>query len=86
MVCAHLAAVEAEVVASGAKETYRGQPWSDNCREWVYFDVVLDVDALRRRLKLAPCVEVHENTDPRSGTERGLVCTRHQDGVIGLLP
>ena len=85
MICEHLRSVEAAVVAAGAHETYRGQPWTDNCREWVYVDVRLDLADLRRRLDLDPCVVDHENTDPRSGTERGLVCTTHHDGVIGLL-
>ena len=32
-----------------------------------------DIRALRKRLNLAPCIEDHENTDPRSGTE---LCSR----------
>jgi hypothetical protein len=85
VICEHLRAVEAAVVATGARETYRGQAWTERCREWVYFDVRLDLDELRRALDLDPCVVDHENTDPKSGTERGLVCTTHHDGVIGLL-
>lgn len=85
MICEHLRAVEAAVVATGARETHRGQVWTDSCREWVYFDVRLDLDELRRTLDLDPCVVEHENTDPRSGTERGLVCETHHDGVMGLL-
>ena len=85
MLCEHLLAVEAAVAATGVAETYRGQAWSDNCREWVYFDTVLDLDGLRASLDLDPCVEEHENLDPKSGTERGLVCSVHHDGVIGRL-
>ncbi len=84
MVCEHLRKVEVAVVASGATETFRGQAWTDNCREWVYFDRVLDLAGLRSRLDLDPCVVDHENTDPKSGTERRLVCTQHHDGIIGL--
>lgn len=83
--CPHLASLEAALVASGAKETFRGQAWSDNCRQWVYFDVVLDIKALRHRFALGPEVEVHENLDPCSGLERGFVCRACNDAVMGLV-
>jgi len=86
MVCEHLAPVEAELKAQGVRITFRGQAWSDNCREWVYFDCVLNRDDLRRRFRLAPCVVDHENRDPRSGMELGLVCTRDHDAIIGRHP
>ena len=41
MVCKHLSELEAALKISGASETFRGQAWSSNGREWVYFDVVL---------------------------------------------
>jgi len=85
LACRHLAALEAALIASGARETFRGQAWSDNCREWVYFDVVLDVDALRRRFAFGPEVEMHENRDPRSGLERGFVCRECNDAVMGVI-
>src|SRR5690606_26182255 len=85
MVCAHLSALEQALRDAGVAETYRGQPWSENCREWVYFDAVLEVAALSRRFGFDPCVQVHENLDPRSGTERGLVCSRCHDAVMGRL-
>jgi hypothetical protein len=83
VICHHLRALEAELIEAGAKETYRGTPWSMNCREWVYFDVVLDVAAIESRLNFPACVEVHENLDPKSGTERGFVCTECHDAVMG---
>jgi hypothetical protein len=86
-VCEHLIEVERALAAAGHTETFRGQAWSDNCREWVYFDTVLDLEALRRDHHLDPAVvEDHRNEDPKSGTEQGLVCSVHHDGVIGLLP
>ena len=42
MLCDHLKPLEAELKQSGIKEAYRGQAWSHNCREWVYFDCHLD--------------------------------------------
>jgi hypothetical protein len=47
--------------------------------------VVLDVESLRERLGLDASLEVHTATDPRAGTEHGLVCREHQDAVMGLL-
>jgi hypothetical protein len=83
MLCQHLHALERALLSSGARETFRGQAWSENCREWVYFDVRLDPAALRRRFALPACVQAHENADPRSGLERGLVCTQCHDAVMG---
>lgn len=83
MVCSHLSELETELIEAGFAETFRGQAWSDNCREWVYFDVVLDVGALSERLVFGPTVKVHENSDPRSGLEIGFVCGQCHDGIMG---
>lgn len=85
MVCEHLAALEKALLDRGAPVTCRGRPWTENCREWVYFGVILDAGAIRARFSLPPWVEVHENRDPRSGLEKGLVCTRCHDGVMGMV-
>ena len=85
MLCHHLRPLEQELLAAGVRETYRGTPWSQNCREWVYFDVVLDTTSLAARLQFEPCVEVSENLDPKSGTERGFYCRQCQDALMGLL-
>ena len=86
MTCEHLAAVEAELKARGARETFRGQPWSDNCREWVYFDCVLDCEALRSQFALAPCVVDHDHLGTHDGQESGLICTEHHDAILGRHP
>ena len=85
MTCEHLRKLEEELLSAGIKETCRGTPWTDNCREWVYFDVVLDTASIAARMNFAPCVTVHENLDPRSGTERGLYCSECLDAIMGLL-
>lgn len=84
MICEHLQPLESELTQLGIKETYRGQAWSSNCREWVYFDCFLDCESIRQRLNLPALIESHVNNDSKSGQERGLVCTVHKDGVIGL--
>jgi hypothetical protein len=81
--CDHLASLEKAVIASGAKETFRGQAWSENCREWVYFDLVFDIASVRSRFDFGPEIVTHENLDPRSGLERGFVCTLCNDAVMG---
>lgn len=85
MVCEHLRAVDEALRARGVKETFRGQAWTQNCREWVYYDCFLSADDLIRHFALSPCVEVHRNEDPRSGTELGLVCASCHDGIMGSL-
>src|SRR4051794_13591110 len=84
MLCEHLQPLEAELKAAGIAETYRGQAWSSNCREWVYFDCYLDTAAIHKRLAMPAFVEQHVNDDPRSGQERALVCSQHHDAIAGL--
>lgn len=85
MVCHHLRVLELALHAAQIRETSRGTPWSQNCREWVYFAVRLDVEALQRRFTFPSCVVVHENTDERSGLEMGFVCEECHDAVMGLV-
>ena len=81
--CRHLAPLEKELHRLGIKETYRGQPWSENCREWVYFDCYLDIENLRIRLHIPDFVTHHRNDDQRSGTEEGFYCEKCKDGIMG---
>lgn len=84
MVCEHLAALEAEMLARDVRETFRGEAWSRNCREWVYFDCWLDRAALRQRFAFAPCVEDHVHRGTHDGAEAGLVCTQCWDAIMGV--
>ena len=86
MVCEHLAALEKELVAAGVRETFRGQAWSHNCREWVYFDCVLDRSSIRARTDFAECVQDHEHLGTHDGQEAGFVCTACNDGIMGAHP
>lgn len=86
-VCEHLRVLEDELAAAGRKITYAGQPWTENCRYWITFDeLVLDCEALKKRLKLPDVVSIHVNDDQRSGREQGLVCDTCHDAVIGRHP
>lgn len=83
MVCEHLRPLEQALLNAGIEETFRGQAWSLNCREWVYFDAVLNTGSLKERYAIPGCVEIHENTDPKSGLEHGFVCTLCHDAIMG---
>lgn len=84
--CEHILPIEKYIQGKDIRETYRGEAWSYNCREWVYFDCILDVEQLQARFKLPDFVTIHENKDPKSGTELGLVCNQCQDAIMGLHP
>jgi hypothetical protein len=86
MVCEHLAVLEKELIAAGIPVTYRGKPWTERCREWVYFDCCLDLAALRARLALPACVEDHVHYGTHDGQESGFACSACNDAVMGVHP
>jgi hypothetical protein len=83
MLCDHLRPVEAALKQAGAKELSRGQAWSKNCREWVYVDLYLDTETILREFRLPDIVETHLHRGTHDGSERGIVCTEHQDAIMG---
>jgi hypothetical protein len=83
--CEHLQPAERYLRDHGGRIVSSGQPWSDNCHVWVYFDTVLDCSGLIEGLHLDPCVHVHEHRGTHDGSERGIVCTIHHDGIMGRL-
>lgn len=86
MTCKHLRILEQELIKNGIKETFRGKAWSQNCREWVYFDCCFDLDSLFSRFNFDICIELHENNDTHSGAEAGLVCNWCNDALMGIHP
>lgn len=84
MVCEHLRELELAIQEAGITETWRGKAWSKNCREWVYFDCVLKISAIRESYNLGRNVRHHSNDDPKSGRESGFVCNICHDAVMGL--
>jgi hypothetical protein len=86
MTCEHLIGFEQAMIAEGYTETFRGKAWSQNVREWVYFDVCFDRPAVRDFFEFDPCVVDHEHLGTHDGQEAGFVCTIHQDGVMGIHP
>lgn len=84
--CKHLEILENYIKEAGFKETFRGQPWSSNCREWVYYNGVLNTQRLKEKLKLVPPILIHDYFDPKAGSELGFVCTECYDGIMGPHP
>lgn len=84
MVCEHLSEVESALIARGITVTFRGQSWSEHCREWVYFDAYLDTARIRRAFALAECVHDHTHRGTLDGQEHGLACELCDDALMGL--
>jgi hypothetical protein len=83
MVCKHLQLLEKEIIQAGIKETFRGQAWSKNCREWVYFDCYLDRESLIKRFSFPDCIVEHEHHGTHDGQEAGFICEKCADAVMG---
>jgi hypothetical protein len=84
--CEHLQAAEQYIRKQGGRVVSAGRPWSANCHVWVYFDMLLDSERLIKGLGLDACVQIHDHRGTHDGSERGLVCTVHNDGVMGPHP
>jgi tetratricopeptide (TPR) repeat protein len=76
--CEHLAPLLAKLIEDGARVVSCCRPWSANCHIWVYVDRVVDVAGAMDPLAL------HEHRGTHDGSERGLVCRVHDDGLMGI--
>ena len=81
--CEHLSPLEKELHSRNIKETFRGEAWSVNCREWIYYDCYLNCKSIINRLHLPAFVAHSINNDPRSGLEEGLFCEQCKDAILG---
>ncbi len=84
--CEHLEKLDQDLKSKGIKETFRGQAWGDGTREWVYYDCLLDLEAVRKRYNFPSFVIIHINDDNKSGMEAGFYCELCTDGVMGHHP
>lgn len=82
--CMHLQALFEELTRKKIKVTYRGQAWSDNCSEWIYYDCYLDNESIRNRLKFDECVKDHSHLGTHDGQESGFFCEQCKDGIMGV--
>jgi hypothetical protein len=85
MTCEHLRPLEQAMIAAGMAETFRGQAWSNNCREWVYFNCFIDTAAVRKRFNFADCVTDHAHRGTHDGQERGLYAPPVGIALWGLM-
>lgn len=86
MLCEHLAPLERALQTAGIPETYRGQVWTQACREWAYFACRLDVEQAIAFCPDSHPLRSHRNDDSRSGLEAGLYCTQCKDAIMGIHP
>ncbi len=73
------------LLSRGHSITYFGKAWSKVNGDWIYFDTVLDIDDLIRQFDRDRTLELHENTDSKSGLEKGLVDPLTDEAVMGLI-
>jgi len=86
-ICEHLAPVLADVMSTeGVTIVSCGQAWSANCHIWAYVDCVIDCEALLAGHNKDGVLEIHAHRGTHDGSERGVVCTVHHDGVMGRYP
>ena len=87
MICPHLEPLEKELLQKQVKELYRGQAWSDNCREWVYFDCIFLLDEVFERFHFdEKIITRHVHLGKHEGSEAGFYCRICKDGVMGYHP
>lgn len=84
--CEHLKQLEDYIISKSIAETWRGQAWTNNCREWIYFDCILNTEVLKKKLQLKAFIETHDYFDIKAGSELGFICTICKDGIIGMHP
>ena len=65
--------------------TYFGRAWTKQLADWIYFDTVLDVEKLRNQFQLGAHIQIHENLDPKSGTEKGFIDEHTGEGLMGKI-
>ena len=73
------------LVEMGYQITFFGQAWSNEHADWVYFNSKLDLEGLKGKFKLSDNIIIHENLDPKSGTERGFIDKITGEGLMGKL-
>jgi hypothetical protein len=70
---------------SGIEITFFGFAWTKQRANWIYFNTVLDVEALRRNFQLGTHILIHENLDPKSGLEKGFIDDQTGEGLMGRI-
>lgn len=82
-ICTHLKPLENDLIAKAIPITFRGQAWSRNCHEWVYFNCYLDRKSIEIKYNFPDFIVYHEHLGTHDGQEAGFICTKCQDGIMG---
>jgi hypothetical protein len=80
-----LEALDNYVRNKNVKELFRGNAWSKNCREWVYYDCVLNVKKLKEKFSFNNCVIIREYNDIKVANELGFFCNRSKMALWDLI-
>ena len=65
--------------------TYFGRAWTKQLADWIYFNTVLDVENLWKKYQPGAHIVIHENLDPKSGTEKGFIDEQTGEGLMGKI-
>ncbi len=84
--CIHLKPLEDYLMVENILEVYRGQVWTKNCREWIYYDAVLNPKKIKEKFHFDDTIIIHDYKDNKVGSELGLVCTLCNDAIMGTHP
>jgi hypothetical protein len=82
--CEHLIELENYIKNKNIKEIFRGKAWSENCREWAYYDCIFNINRLKEKFNLNNCVTIHEYNDIKIANELGFYCNNCKDAIIGF--
>ncbi|WP_378178004.1 hypothetical protein [Aquimarina sp. SS2-1] len=70
--------------SKGSNISYFGKAWSNIDANWIYFDCELNIKELIELFDPLRQLLIHENKDPRSGLEKGLIDPETGEGIMGL--
>lgn len=69
----------------GHSITFYGKAWSNSKSNWIYFDTSLNLEHLIQTYDNEKQLQIHENRDPRSGREKGLIDSVTGEAIVGYL-
>lgn len=73
------------LLENGHNITLFAQTWTGATAEFMYFDTKIDLEAFRIKFNLPETIIIHENLDPKSGTESGFIDQTTGEGLMGYL-
>jgi hypothetical protein len=71
------------LIKKNTRITFFGKAWSENTANWVYFDKVLDLKKIRKKMSFGENIIEHQNLDNKSGLESGFIDKNTNEGIMG---